>query len=113
MAIANAVTRGLRNLLRPINERMKTMDCAAFAASARLVIRQHQIAPQSGITGVGHVDHPFLAASRPWGRRCKAASRRTHEKMSLSVGREPSHSRATAYSTVTTAFTTFSTVLVS
>ena len=54
-----------------------------------------------------------VAASRPWGRRCKAASRRTHEKMSLSVGRETSHSRATAYSTVTTAFTTFSTVLVS
>jgi hypothetical protein len=64
-------------------------------------------------SGPIRVERPLLAASRPWSRRCKAASRRTHEKMSLSVGREPSHFRATAYSTVTTAFTTFSTVLVS
>jgi hypothetical protein len=55
----------------------------------------------------------IVAASRTWARRRNAASRRTQEKSSLSVGREPPHSRATAYSTVTTAFTTFSTVLVS
>jgi hypothetical protein len=37
----------VHNLLSPVMERIKLMDCAAFAASVRFHTRQRRVAPQS------------------------------------------------------------------